>query len=330
MLHFVPVLTRTGSPHPAIAALPFATQIVGVAVVLGLQGLLPRIALHPAATLDFVAAVTLLAWVVMRARRTLGSPHPGWRWYAGALVLFASALVTVPLFISGIFALAARNVHLHLNTLGFVGLAALGTLPVLLPTALRRPDSQAAHWLRRRLPVAFAGVAAAAGGAAFGSPLALIGAAFLAVTAFGLLVHWGRSFGWRSLFADGAAAPLCSALAFYGALQFAGGFHAGASSLVASANLLPAFAIGFLLPLVSGALTQLLPVWRWPGPATPARQEMRHRLARCGRLRAVLLPVGGFLAIGNLVLPALGLAALALALFVADLVFALRAKLPAR
>jgi hypothetical protein len=47
---------------------------------------------------------------------------------------------------------ALRLFHMHLNTLGLVGLAALGTLPVLMPTALGKPD-----------PEAVAGCAAACG-----------------------------------------------------------------------------------------------------------------------------------------------------------------------
>jgi hypothetical protein len=38
-----------------------------------------------------------------------------------------------------------------------------------------------------------------------------------------------------------------------------------------------AWAAGFLLPLVTGALSQLLPVWRWPGPVIPARGIMRQK-----------------------------------------------------
>jgi hypothetical protein len=35
---------------------------------------------------------------------------------------------------------ALRLVHLHLNTLGFIGLTAIGTLHVLMPTVLGKPD----------------------------------------------------------------------------------------------------------------------------------------------------------------------------------------------
>ncbi len=328
MLHFVPVLTRSGSPQRWIGRLPYFAQGAGVAVVLALQGIVPAATLHAAASVDAAAALILLVWMRRRSRRALGSPHPGWRWYAAALLVLVAALAVVPPLAAGVAPGLLRLFHLHANTLGFVGLAALGTLPVLLPTALGKPDPQAAPWLRRRLPVAAAGVAALAVGAAAFWPLALVGAAFLAVVAGGLLAHWGRSFGWRALAADGATAPLAAALAFFTLLQLLG---AGHGLLGGDGNrTIAAFAAGFLLPLVTGALSQLLPVWRWPGPKTPARDEMRRRLVRCGRLRAVLLPAAGLAFAGGLAPLGALLAAAGLLLFFADLASALRVPAVAR
>ena len=328
MLHFVPVLTRTGSPLPRIAVLPFVAQANGVLIVLAIQGWLPRGLLHLAAGIDLLVAVLLIGWMVGRSRRTLGSPHPGWRWYAASLSLLVLALTAVPMMLIGWAAAAPRLFHLHANIFGFIGLAALGTMPVLLPTALGKADPQAAPWLRRRLPVALAGVLLLALGAASWWPLSLAGAAVLGVLALGLLAHWWRAFGIGTLLADGVGASLAGALAGYALLLFAGGLHAARAE--AAVGIVVAFVVAFLLPLVTGALAQLLPVWRFVGPNTPARQEMRRRLARFGRLRAAafLAAGGSFLAdAAELVLP---LAALGLLLFVADLVFALRVPSPAR
>jgi hypothetical protein len=328
MLHFVPVLTRSGSPQPWIARLPFFAQAVGIVVVLAMQGIVPPVWLHPAAAVDAAIAVVLFFWMRGRSRRALGSPHPGWRWYAAALLVFVAALAVVPPLTAGIAPALLRLFHLHANTLGLVGLAALGTLPVLLPTALGKPDPQAAPWLRRRLPVAIAGVLALAIGAATAWPLSLVGAAFLAVAAGGLLAHWFRSFGWRSLVADGAVVPLVTALAFYTLLQLLGAGHALGSG--DGNRMIAAFAAGFLLPLVTGALSQLLPVWRWPGPKTPARDEMRRRLVRCGRLRAALLLAAGIAFAIGLPLPGAMLAGAGLLLFFADLVSAFRVPASSR
>lgn len=328
MLHFVPVLTRSAGPHRAIAVIPFLVAANGFSVVLAMQGLLPRGALHVAATLDLLFALTLIGWILRRARRTLGAPHPGWRWYAAALSMLVLALLVVPPLASGIAPGMLRLFHLHANTAGLIGLAALGTLPVLLPTALGKPDPQAAPWLRRRLPVAVAGALFLATGAALWWPLSLVGGALLAVLALGLFAHWWRLFGVAKIISDGAAAPLAGATAVFGLLFLGGALHG--SRLVDATGMTAAFVAGFLLPLVSGALSQLLPVGRFTGPNSPARQEMRRRLVRCGRSRAVLFPLAGLAFL--VALPAAGLALLAagLLLFTADLFAALRVPAPAR
>lgn len=328
MLHFVPVLTRTGNPHRLIAVLPWLAQVVGVLVVLALQGSLPRWLLHPAATADLLLAAVLLGWIVQRARRTLGTPHPGWRWYASALSVLVLALAAVPPLVAGQASAALRLFHLHANTFGFIGLAALGTLPVLLPTILGRPDTQAAPWLRRRLPVALAGVLLLAAGAATMWPLAVVGGAFLVVVALGLLVHWVRSFGLTALLGDGASAPLVGALCAYVLLILFGVIHgAGAGS---AAGIVMAFVAGFLLPLVTGALTQLLPVWRFAGPQTAARQEMRSHLAGGGRVRAIVFPLAGAAFAADQGFVGVAGAALGLGLFAVNLWQAMRVAPPAR
>jgi len=332
MLHFVPVLTRSAAPHPGIAALPFIALLVGIPVVLAIQGILPRSVLHAAATVDLAIAGILIAWMVRRARRTLGAPHPGWRWYAASLSLLVLALLAVPPLAAGVSPLAFRLFHLHANAMGFVGLAALGTLPVLLPTALGKPDPQAAPWLRRRLFVAVAGVLFVSLGAALWWPLTLVGGSFLAVLSFGLLAHWWRAFTPGVLFADGASAALAAALAAYGALLLAGALHG--TRLAAADGMVLGFGAAFLLPLVSGALSQLLPVWRFPGPNSPARQEMRRCLVRFGRLRAFLFPLAGAACIVDYIPVGVLLAAAGLLLFAVDLVsalaIALRVTPPAR
>jgi len=87
------------------------------------------------------------------------------------------------------------------------------------------------------------------------------------------------------------------------------------------------FFAGFLLPLVTGALSQLLPVWRYPGPLTPARTLLRERLARHGQLRAVLFLAGGLLLLAGQGLGAVP-AALGMALFALPLLRGLLARPP--
>ncbi len=287
MSHFVPVLTRTGDPSRSISLLPAAAQMAGIVAVAAMQGLLPRWLLQPAAAVDLLLAAILLSWIAGRVRATLGTPHPGWRWYGaalGCLMLALLAVVLIPLWPQHWKGL--RNFHLHLNAVGLVGLAALGTLPVLVPTALRKADPECAGWLRRRLWFVAGGALMIATGASISWPYAVPGAALVLTAALGLIGQWSRRFGLRSLLADGVAASLLAALVGLLLALTAGVIHG--SGLVSARPTLLAWGIGFLLPLVSGALSQLLPVLRWPGPEIPARALMRQRLAASGAARSLL------------------------------------------
>lgn len=323
MSHFVPVLTRTGDPGRWISRLPLAAQLAGLVVVAAMQGLLPYRALYPAAAVDLLLAAILLNWIATRARATLGSPHPGWRWYGAALGCLMLGLLAVLLMVLWPqYWKPLRLFHLHLNTLGLVGLAALGTLPVLLPTALGKPDPEAASWLRRRLWLAVGGALVIATGTAVIWPFAAPGAALMLVAAIGLAGQWVRRFGLRVVLADGVAVSLLASMLGL-LLTLAAGLAHGAALMPGRSTLL-AWGVGFLLPLVTGALSQLLPVWRWPGPSTPARQIMRQKLAASGGWRAALFLaaalslLGGFDFLGGVLLAG------GLLLFVSALIQAVR------
>lgn len=297
MLHFVPVLTRTGDPAAAMARIPFFAQGAGLLAVLAMQGSLPYAMVHVAAAADLILAGVVLSWMSGRARRCLGSPHPGWRWYAAALGCLLLALLAI---LASAWVPAAwrplKLLHLHLNTLGLVGLAALGTLPVLLPTALGQPDPEAALWLRRRLWLLAGGAIVTSFGAAIFWPAAFPGAVLLLIGSLSLFGQWLRRFGRARLLGDGVAISLVAATLGMTLLVFAGVTHAG-GWLPARPSLV-AWGALFLLPLVSGALSQLLPVWFWPGPASPARHAMRRRMlvGAGGRVSCFILGGGCWLA----------------------------------
>lgn len=321
--HFVPVLTRTGNPSLLIRRLPPLAQGAGLLVVAAMQGLIPYGLLHLAATVDIVLAIILLRWIFGRTKSTLGSPHPGWRWYGAAIVCLILALTAVLLM--SVFPdnwRALRSFHLHLNSIGLVGLAALGTLPVLLPTAMSKPDPEAAGWLRRRLWIVAGGAVMLAMGTAIRWEFATPGAALVMVVALGLIGHWGRRFGFRQLFVDGVTTSLT--LAVIGlVLALASGVAHGAGFISARASLL-AWGVGFLLPLITGTLSQLLPVWRWPGPIIPARPIMRQKLAATGSLRACLWLFAALAIFAEFQVLAAVLLVLGLFLFVIGLVQAMR------
>ncbi len=323
MSHFVPVLTRTGDPGPWIARLPLVAQLAGGLAVGAMQGLIPYGLLHAAAAVDLFLAAILLNWIASRARATLGSPHPGWRWYGAALGCLMLALMAVPLMqLLPSYWKPLRLFHLHLNTLGLVGLAALGTLPVLLPTALGKPDPEAAGWLRRRLWLVAGGALVVATGTAVIWLFAVPGAALMLVAALGLVGQWARRFGFRALLADGVAVSLLCAVAGL-LLTLAAGVAHG-SGLIAGRPTLLAWGVGFLLPLVTGALSQLLPVWRWPGPAIPARQLMRQKLASSGGWRAAMFFIAAIALLAGFDSLAGGLVIGAIGLFAGSLLQAMR------
>jgi hypothetical protein len=329
MMHFVPVLTRTGDIDPRMARLPVAVQLFGLVAVGGMQGWLPYGAVHVAAVCDVLAAAVLINWIACRVRATLGSPHPGWRWYGvaiGCLILALLSILLIPFWPS--YWRALRIFHLHLNTLGLIGLAALGTLPVLLPTALGKPDPEAGSWLRRRLWLVASGALVVATGAVIAWPFAAPGAMLIFVSALGLAGQWIRRFGLRPLMHDGAAASLLAALCGLLLGLLAGLLH-GAGFMPTRASLL-AWAAGFLLPLVTGALSQLLPVWRWPGPSTPERTTMRQKLVATGALRGALFVAAALALLAGYPLVGGGMVVAAVCLFVAGLAQAVRVQRPTR
>lgn len=321
--HFVPVLTRTGDPGHRIHRIPLVAQIAGVLVVGAMQGILPYSLLYLAATADLVLAAILLNWIASRARSTLGTPHPGWRWYGVALICLMVALMAILLMTIWPHQWhALRIFHLHLNTIGLIGLAALGTLPVLLPTALGKPDPEAAGWLRRRLWLVAGGAVVLATGASISWPFATPGAVLILVAALGLIGHWSRRFGLKQLFGDGVAASLTGAVAGLILTLTIGVWH-GAGILPSRATLL-AWGVGFLLPLVTGALSQLLPVWRWPGPMIPARPIMRQKLAASGQVRAACWFASAVAILAGYPQLSVGLLVIGLLLFIIGLLQALR------
>jgi hypothetical protein len=322
MLHFLPVLTRSREAPRAVRALPWLAMGLGPLLLAVFAEKLPRHVLLPVALLIGCGALILLGWAGQRSRRALGKPHPGVRWYLAALAGLAVALAAVfGMLLDPARYAAWYGLHLHLNLVGWVGLTVLGTLPVLLPTALQKFDPNATFRLQLALPWAVFGALAIALAAALRQPVlgAFGGLALMAVVG----AHWR---GWLALYGapwrwPGPAVSLALGSAFL-VLVLALGIAHGAGWL-GGARLLPAFAAGFLLPTVLGALAQLLPVWKYPGPDSPARETFRQALACGAGLRGglcVLAGAGQLLALS----PALALAGLAVLWLLLAVVWALR------
>ncbi|MBL8484098.1 MAG: hypothetical protein JNJ60_18015, partial [Rhodocyclaceae bacterium] len=297
--YFIPVLARCGAPGRAVRLLPALALGAGAGMTAALlwPAALSAAAVYaPAAAL--AAALGQLGWGVACARRALGAPHPGLAWYLAALACLCAALLAAlimpwwPAARSGL-----RLLHLHLNLLGFVGLTAIGTVTVLLPTALHRPDAAAARRLRGDLLPALCGVLALAAGSVAWPGLAAAGALALAWPLVNLARAWLAPDRRAGLCANGAAPGLVAGMCGLFGLLLHGIAHGYGAA--AGRDAIAAFVPAVLLPLVTGALGELAPVWLRPGPQGAWAGQVRALLARGARLRAAgFLAAAGLLAAG--------------------------------
>lgn len=296
MSHFIPVLTRSSAPAAGIHLIPFLALAAGLLAVFSFSA--PNQFYYFAALLALAAAVLFSVWIIQRGKSALGRPHPCLDWYFAAiacLILALAAVVAMALWPEQ--RLALKRLHLHLNTLGFIGLTAIATLQVLLPTAVGRPDPQTANRLRQDLKWALGGTLLIAIGSAWFSPLAWLG------TLLWLLPIGRTGRAWLTLYRTeiwyihGAVPTLAAALVgFFAALLF-GVLHA--IGVLRPSDSAHAFILAFLFPLVTGAVSQLLPVWRKPGLQTAWHAKIRQRLQWGGGIRGLLFLGGGvLLAIG--------------------------------
>jgi len=297
MIYFTPVLTRGEAPGIGIVWIPLAALIAGALAVLGMSGGV-GIPAPWSAALALLATMALAYWMWTRARRALLAAHAGLQWYLLALGAFALGLLAILAAHRWPGAWAPlRALHLHLNLVGFVGLTAVGTLNVLLPTAGQYQDPTASGRLRRHWPWAAGGSALIAVGA-LGYPL--LGAAGVAAWLYPLAVlvastlrrpplwRWHRS-----------ALGLAVALLGWSATLIAGAVHGFGGWSGEQVLWLAAF--GFLLPLITGAVAVLLPVWMDPASTrcrAPAERIMsRHTgvrvVAFAGAAAAVVLSAHG-------------------------------------
>jgi len=305
MQHFVPVLARTRGAGPWMGRLPLAMFAAGGLAVAAFGGWLGYAWISVAAILAFLGVLLMLVWMLDKARQSLGRPHPGLYWYVAAMACLALALTAVmmlPFFPDWHGVL--RAFHLHLNLYGFVGLTAVGTLQVLMPTAAGQPDPGAGQRLRVDLKWAVGGALALAFGAAAWPPLAWLGAALWAWVLGRMLLAWWRLHRASLFIFHGAEPVLLVAVLGYGAAL------AGVLMPEGRFGPLTLFLPAFLMPLVTGAAGVLAPVW-----LNPARADLhlagRRALNRWAGVRALLflaaalLPLLGFQCAGMPALTAL-------------------------
>jgi len=296
MTWFTPVLTRTAAPEPLALAAPLLALLSGSLLIFSLLFAFP---LYPVAAFPALLGIMLLTlWMQRRSRQTLGKPHPGLIWYRLALVALGFGLIAIMLgSVWPAYWIPLKRVHLHLNTLGFICLTALGTLRVLLPTAGQFQDNRAATWLHNEWKWLVAGTLLIAAGAAINRYLALLGVILWLPPLARLLKHPLQTH-WKALFTPHGAAPALAGAILGLLITLASGVGHTLFQLPAAVTT-KIFIWAFLLPLVTGTATHLLPLWI--APANSGRQaELKRRMARYGSARALLFLIAGLLALSGI------------------------------
>ncbi|MBF0175882.1 MAG: hypothetical protein HQL63_03395 [Magnetococcales bacterium] len=285
MIHFTSVLTRSRQAEGLVAWLPVLAMVVGLMAVLTV-GFDRRIGLV-GAPLGLLIGLILLAWMHKCARQALGGVHPGLRWYQGSAMFLVVAMLAMEVGLQLPERwLVLRGVHLHCNLLGFLGMAAVGTLQVLLPTVGGYTDADSGRRLQLDYKYAVMGTLGAAVGAAWFRPLSLVGLACWLIPVVHLAVSVLRHRP-RIWFEGGGLFPLFGALLGYLSLMLSG--LPVALGWMDPARMVPLFFMAFLFPLVTGALGYLLPLWLRQGDGSAGfHARDRQVLARGSRWRTLI------------------------------------------
>lgn len=295
MLHFVPVLTRSAPRQHALRAIPWLMLLAGLLAFTSFILPVPAASVRgAAATLATVGAAALALWIIRLSRNGLGNPHPGVHWYLAALICLLVGLTAILLMhLWPAHYPALRRFHLHLNTLGFIGITAIGTLQVLLPTTMGLPDPRAGQRLRADLKWVVAGTLLIAAGAAWQRVFVWVGLIMWLVPLVRLLLAWRTLYRQQPRQWSGSATAAAGALPGFLVVIALGAGHA--SGALPSVHASGAYVFAFLLPLVTGAASYLLPLWLRPGIQTEWHALARQRLARFGASRVVLFISAGLI-----------------------------------
>ena len=319
--HFAVALLRARQPSRRAAAIRLA------ALNLAIVGILCGVA-YGVATVTVVSA-TLLGAVVLAhlgsllriARHALMGRFAGTvKFYVIAGIALVAGITFGTLLavdaLSHQWQAQLHAAHVHANLFGWVGLTVLGTLFTLWPTVLRtRMVDHVMLAAKRCLALTATGLVVTLTGLAI--DLRWVGVAGLALYGAGVVVAlqpfvatWRRKAP-RDLAAWSMAAGTgWLVIGVAGDLVLLSSAPDLTSYLPGLAGLVPLLAVGFVLQVLLGALTYLLPVVRGGGPAS-VRAGI-ERLAPWWRVRvvalntgALLIAVSGVLSV-PIVVPALG------------------------
>ncbi len=298
MIYFIPVLTRSKSPSSTIMALPLVALIGGGLVVSHFY--FSQIAIYSQYTIHnqylgaaiiLVAIIRMSYWAYQAGKKTIGTPHPCLYWYLAAIACLCVALITVlAMYIIPDQHAKLRLLHVHLNTLGFIGITALGTLQVLLPTVTKRNDPKTFMKMHQQLKWILVGTIIIACGTAWHPSITYLGLLLLAYPIVHLFKPWLNASAIALIKTGGASLMLITALYGYVISIFIGVTHGYYNHAL---NPIATFIIAFLMPLVTGATSYLLPLWLRAGQQSTWHLAARKKLAFASKLRALALITAG-------------------------------------
>ncbi|MBF0622659.1 MAG: hypothetical protein HQL54_12100 [Magnetococcales bacterium] len=318
MLYFVPTLTQSRPATGGVWLLPLLSQLAGGTLVYALMTDLFWINL--AAPTAIIAASGVLFWIHRRVANMLGQPNFGVRWYQVALIFFILSQVTILVAVNKPEQwVAFRTLHLHFNLLGFVGMTVFGTLPLLLPTVAGYQDPNTLIHLRTNWKFAILGTVISTFATAWMRPLSWVGMVLWLVPVVRL---FKSVIGHRDAFQmqKQVAISLVGVLAGIVVMAISGVWVM--LGTMAASDSLPLFFVVFLIPLIIGALSHLLPMWWWPGMLLKPRKVASTILTFGGLFRSILFLFCGLLMSAG-VSYAADLALIGVALFLVQIVIAL-------
>ncbi len=273
---FAATLLHVRPLPPALGLARLLVLNAGIVAVLdGVAATRPR-AVVAGAVLVGAAVVGHVAALAVMAGRSLAPRLRVVVWYyvAGGASLVVGVVLGALLGVGAIAGAArwdaVRLAHAHVNLLGWVGLAVLGTQVTLWPTMLRtRMVAGAVMAARRTLVLAVAGLALTVTGFLAGWRAAA--GAGLACYLAGVAVAAGPFVRTLRQRRPREAAPwmLAAAMAWFAAAVAADTVVIAlrpATAEAAEQRLAPAVVVGFAAQVLVGALTYLLPVVRGGGP----------------------------------------------------------------
>ncbi|MBF0194434.1 MAG: hypothetical protein HQL71_07725 [Magnetococcales bacterium] len=286
MIYFTPTLTRSAPPTGWICWLPYLAMFTGFIAFSAVSQDMQFIVVS--GPMGIVLSGGLLYWMWQRSSNALGDPHPGLAWYQGALFFLILGLSTIILaYLLPQWWFPLRGVHQQLNLMGFLGLTTVGTLQVFLPTVANYQDNKTSYRLKNHLKYSALGTLFLAAGG-WGLPFCnemgrLVWLVPLLAIFKSAMLHVDKQKG-----LSGAAFSLFGALTGFTVLIIFNQYS----------NLYYLFCF-FVFPLVTGALSHLLPIWWWPGAASNNRDLAQAFLARWGFFRLGAFYVAGLATIWN-------------------------------